>query len=403
MAIENNNPSYYSGNYYGGGFYAGWNVNYNVPDFPLSGYGYNIIFYDKGGSKVGIVSSDIQNSVLLNGQFELLNAGCGMFEIELSELPAALSGITYNYRVDIHFFNDVNPWYSGYILEIPKSGTTEQTFKIKGYGFFNQLSDILINESYSSDYVHVIVKDLMTSNIEDKTDIIYRASKIETTTYEVQSAAWERVVSKEVFKQLSEYTLGYEWGVDADREFYFREVSTDIEDEAQLFVGKNLDKFIPEEDISEIKNKLYIYGGEVSGTPPTNYLITVEDTASQSAYGLKEAKLTIPSALDIDDAEQWGNYKLAELKDPIQRASVNGIEIYQVRLEAKRNARITSINGLYEYTLPIKRVQYKFDSGGIIAAVQLGELDRSWTYEQIKIREKLIEQEQLNDQRTTQL
>jgi hypothetical protein len=393
-----NSPAYYSGNYYGGSFYSGWDSNYDPPDIPLSGYGYNITFYDKGGSKIGIITSDVQKSVLLNGKFELLNTGCGMFELELSELPDALSSLSYNYRVDIHFYNDTSPWYSGYILEKPQDGTTEQTYKISGYGFFNQLSDIVVNDSYSSDYVHDIVKAIMTTYVEDKTDIIYRESKIEDTTYEIQSVSWDRIYAKEVFKQLSEYVLGYEFGVDADREFFFRQKSTGIEDEAQLFVGKNLNKFIPLEDISEVKNKLYIYGGEMTGTPPSNYLTTVEDASSQSAYGLKEAKLTIPSALDVDDAEQWGNYKLAELKDPVQRATIDGIDIYQVKLDAVGNARITSVDGLHEYTLPIKKVAYTFSSEGIVAKADLGELDLSFTKEQIKIKEALARQDQLNDQ-----
>jgi hypothetical protein len=400
---ENIKPSYYGSLYYGSGFYSGWDTNYERPDFPLlSGYGYNIIFYDRGGAKIGIISSDIKNTVLLNGSFELLTSGCGSFSLELSSLPAALSSVTYNYRVDIHFYNDQNPWFSGYILETSQPGTTEETYKLSGYGFFNQLEDVLINESYSNEYVHDIVKDVMTTYVENNTDIVYRASKIEDTTYQIKSVSWERVSAKEVFKQLAEYALGYEFGVDADREFFFREVSTEIQDEAHLFVGKHLNKFVPQVDISGIKNKLYIYGGEVSGTPPSNYLTYVEDTASQSAYGLKEGKLTMPSALDVDDAEQWGNYQLAELKDPVVKATIDGIDIYQEKIEAVGNARITSVDGLNEYTLPIERVVYNFSASGIEVKAELGELDTTFTYEQLKIKQKVIEQEQLNDQRTAQ-
>ncbi len=403
MAGQQNSPSYKGAMYYGGGYYAGWDSNYLSPEYPLTGTGYKIIFYDRGGSKIGEITDEIQKPVLLNGSFDLLTTGCGMFRLELSELPSALSVLDYNYRVDIHLFNDSSPWYSGYIIKIPQDGTTVRTYTLSGYGYFNQLNDIVIKEDYALEYVDDIVKNLMTTYVEDKTDIIYRESKIKPALYEIQSVSWERIEAKEIFKQLSEYMNGYEFGVDATREFFFRPKSVTVEDEAQLFVGKNLDKFIPTADISSIKNKLYIYGGEVSGTPPTNYLVTVEDVSSQSAYGLKEAKMSIPSSLDVDDAEQWGDYKLAELKDPIQRATVSGIDIFQSKIEAKGKARVTSVNGLYEYTLPIVKVNYKFSKNGIQAKVQLGELETDFTRLQIDLKQRMYVQEQLSDQIITNL
>ncbi len=110
----------------------------------------------------------------------------------------------------------------------------------------------------------------------------------------------------------------------------------------------------------------------------------------------------MPSVLDAADAQQWGAYKLAELKDPIQIAKITGIEIFKTRINAKGKARVTSIDGLHTFTLPIKSVKYSITSEGIIANVDLGEKDVSFTAEQLRLAQKIVTAEALEDMRTRQ-
>ncbi len=403
MTAFTNNPSYHGYIHLGSGYLGGYAPVYNRPDYPLTD-GYNIIFYDRAGQKVAEISSQIQNTVLLDCFFELLPTGCGTFQMKLRGLTNALEDLTYNYRIDIHPFNDINPWYSGYIIEKPLAGDTSNIYTIKGYGYFNQLKDIMIEDDFTSDRVDDIVKSLMTSDVEDKTDIIYKEIRIEEADYVVQSISWQHVTAKEVMKQLSELMLGYEFGVNEFRQFFFRPKVTTIQDEAQLFVGKHVKKFIPKENIDKVRNRLHIYGGEVTGTPPSNYVATVEDTDSQDTYGLREAKLTIPSVLDATDAEQWGDFKLAELKDAEQSARIDGVDINikKKKIDARGNARITSDDGLNEYTLPIKSVRYTINADGVTARVQLGKKDKLFTELQLELQQEIITQEQLGDQRVSQ-
>ena len=394
--------SYYGGVFKAGSYYAGYSAAYTPVVYPLQGKAYKIIFYDRDGLKLAEISSEVQKGLLLSASFELLTNGCGAFDIFLSSLPEELEDITYNYRVDIHLFGDDSPWYSGYIIDLPQEGTTEIGWKYSGFGYYNQLDDVFVNRSYEVKQVSYIARDIMSTLIEGNTDIVYDFNKIEATAYEVQSISWERVAAKEVMKQLAELVLGFEFGVDEKREFFFREKDTDVNEDARLWVGKHMSTFIPKADISKIKNKLYIYSGEVTGAEgeKSNYVLTVEDATSQAAYGVKEDKLTMPSVLDSADAEQWGNYKLSELKDPVQIAKITGIEIFKTRINAVGKANITSVDGLHTFTLPIKQVKYSITSNGITADVDLGEKDVSFVAESLRIAQKIIVAEQLEDART---
>jgi hypothetical protein len=391
----------YRGNlYFAWGRFAGGRTLPVTVTFPLQGAGYKIIIYDTLGVKLEEISSETQESPLLSFEFELLTSGCGTFKFKLSQdLNVAL---TYNYRVDVHLFGDDDPWYSGYIIKMPQAGTTEIVQEYSGYGFYNQLDDVMVNRTYTSKQISWIVRDLISTLIEPQTDIVYDVAKIAPTSYVVQDIKWDRVSAKEVFKQLAELALGYEWGVDEERDFFFRQKETTIADVARMWAGKHLTKFVPEANVEKIKNKIHIYSGQVEVGNETGYVLTVEDATSQAAYGVKESKETLPSVLSDDDAEQWGNYKLSELKDPVQSAKIEGIEVFQTKIEARGKAKITSADGLNSYELPIEKVKYKISSKGIVVDVELGEKDVFLSKATLALLAKQKMLEQLGDQRIQQ-
>lgn len=398
------NGAYLGGEWHGYAYHAGEHRNYTLFLFPLQESGYKIVFYDRSGQKMGEVSSELGDSALVSADFALENIGCADFAIELAELPTALAALTYNWRVDIHLFGDSEPWYSGYVIELPRPGTTERAVKFSGYGFYNQLGDRMVDGDYQATTVEYIVNHLLQTQIEAGTDIVYNADKIEATGHTIQRIRWEKVYAREVMKQLAEMVLGYEYGVDARREFFFRQKPTTVQDAAHLWVGANLNTFIPTEDINKVRNRLHVFGGAVTGQDgsKTNFVATVEDVASQGAYGIKEEKLTLPSSLGSADATRWGGYKLTELKDPVRKAKVTGIELRRVRIEARGLARITSLDGLHEYELPIKKVKYAISSDGVVADVDLGEKDIAFAEEQLRLKQQLITADQLQAERTRQ-
>lgn len=362
--------------------------------FPLQVKGYKIIFYDTTGEKIGELSSETGTPLGLLIEFELIDHGCGSFKMELSELPAELEEVTGDYRVDIHLFGDINPWYSGYILNPPKPGSTESKIIYEGYGYYNQLNDQPIKRSYENKLITYIVRDIISTIIEPETDIVYSALSIINSSIMVAAISWKHISAKDVLSQLSELVLGYQFGVDEQRRFFFRQKDTSINQFAHWWAGKNLQTFIPAEDRSTIRNRLYIYTAENEDEP----VCVVDDLVSQALYRVRADKLTMPSILDASLAEEWGNYKLTQLAYPKQTAKITGIEVFKYKIEAKGKARVTSKDGLHTYELPIERVKYRISSNGLEVDVELGEKDKSFTASQLALGQKILTLEQLGDQ-----
>lgn len=387
--------------------YAGFSLVAVPTVFPLQTKGYKIIVYNRTDEKIGEISSEIEKPILNSCTFELIDKGCGSFDIELSKLPKELEDIGYYYRIDIHLFGDSSPWYSGYIIEKPAKGTTEKSWKLSGFGYYNQLDDISITREYKNKQITMIVRDIISTIIEPQTDIVYAANKIEGSSVVIgeEGIVWDHVKAKEVIKQLAELVLGYDYGVDAERKFFFRKEDTTIQQDAHWWTGKHLDTFIPKEDITKIFNVIHVFSGKVQENK-SNYLGTVESEISQAIYGFKrEINLTLPSILDDELAMDWGRYKLKEQAyedyPPID-AKVTGIEVFKRKIEAKGRARISSKDGLHEYEFPIAKVKYKLSSDGLTVDVELGQKDVSFTAEQLALQQKIITMEQLEDARQRQ-
>ena len=54
------------------------------------------------------------------------------------------------------------------------------------------------------------------------------SSLIEDTSYNCVQLNWNRKKAKSVFTDLKEIAQDYEWGVDEDRKFYYRAISTAV-------------------------------------------------------------------------------------------------------------------------------------------------------------------------------
>jgi len=102
----------------------------------------------------------------------------------------------------------------------------------------------------------------------------------------------------------------FEYGVDNDREFYFRQIDTAIH--YDYWVGKHFQYAEIIENPHTVRNKLYIKVGLIQGTgfgyikegsniidPP------IQDDVSIGVYGLREALVTAPELLGIADARIW--------------------------------------------------------------------------------------------------
>lgn len=341
---------------------------------------YSIIAYNSDGTKSAYFGSGSESNNIKKLTFEITETGCGKVEITFSKLPTT-SELNYRQRIDIHLFNDANPWYSGYIIERPIEGTTEDgNFKFIGHGYYNLLDKVIINKTYNNMEVSAIVSDI-ASTVEKKVGLRMNSSKIVSTSYVVSRITLDHVTVKEALDQLSDFAIDYVYGVDQYRELYFKPRVDDINEQARFWVGQHLDSYIPKWDVDTIVNHAYIKGGNVDSNGE-QWLAEVEDLESQKLYGIQEDIWTLPSAYAAADATRWGKNQIEKYKEPTRSATVKGVRLeypladgtFSVRkLTTDGRAAITSINGEM-YTYPINTLTYTVDStNGIQLDMKLGE------------------------------
>lgn len=328
--------------------------------------GFKLKFYDTSDVKLGELGSDVKIGKVVNVEFELRTLGCGAFSFILDDEPGFAIG--FRTRIDIHPYFDPTPWFTGFIQTIPRTGQ-KRPFEYTGFGFFDQLDWITITDSYTSDDVANIVKDIINTYVAPNTQIIYNAAKVIATGYTVQSIDFDHTFAKDAIQTLADMAQDYEFGVDDSREFYFRPITTTVQ--YSYWVGKHFQNVDIKEDPFTVRNKLYIKLGEIQAGG-TNIIGSVQNNDSINAYGLKEEIITAPESLNSADATRWANMILSELKDPAVRAKIINMifDETKAKIIAKGKARITMYEGT-EYSLFIKAVSYSITAGGILGEMEL--------------------------------
>lgn len=346
---------------------------------------YAVKVYNADGTKLAEWGSGVGNNPVLALNFELLETGCGSFEMKLGELPAVAS-LNYGMRLDIHLFGDVAPWYSGYVTDRPVAGTTARPYTFKGYGYFMQLDNVLVGATYEGQDIATVAKNILQTVVEPDTQITYASAKIINVGYAVTKLRFDNVSAKEALKQLSEFATGYVYGVDERREFFFSPIRTAINEQARLYVGVHISEYNPTEDLKDLCNYAIIKGSTLDSNG-SNVLATVQSAASQAAYGLRKKVLDIPAAVGAADAARWGAAEIDRLKDPAKRATVKGLKLEYPNADGSFNVRrikpdgraaITTTDGeVHEY--PITKVKYTLANGSAwVTDLTLGEPERSF-------------------------
>ena len=385
-----------------------YTTTYTFPLLDAGNRQYKIIVYNRSDLKLFEMGSDVQKNIIGDIRFELLEIGCGSFKFTLLDLPP--QDILYNYRIEIHLFGDTDPWFSGEILSRPKSGSTKLPYVYQGYGYFGQLATCKVNQQYNATTfplaadrdVGAVADHVMTTFIEPETDIVYDSALIDSPSFEVTDIIFERVSAKVTMERLAEIAQNYQFGVDENRKFFFKEISTAVNAAAIRFVGKDMSMFSPkEENIDNVKNEIDIVSGKI--TSGSNYISTVSDATSQGVYGKRWGKLTIPEALDSADAARWGAYQLSRLKDPAESAVCDGVIFRNTaKVKAEGKARIIDADGI-KHELYIRKVVYNISSSKMMMTWHLGEIYLPLENEIVALMRNLKNQEVLQQSNVAQL
>ncbi len=338
-----------------------------------------IIAYAQDGTKTAIFANDVEQTPFVSVDFELLSTGCGSCKLKFNKLPQTTE-LKYGQRIDIHLFGDWRPWYSGYILTIPAHGGTSESFEITAKGYFDKLKNVLLFEQYENMEVTDIVKDI-AQKIEHKTGIKANSSKMHMVNYKISKIVFDGVDAKEALKQLSEFAVDWVYGVDEQRDLFFKIRNDKINEEARFWVGQHLNSFEPTINVDKIVNNAHIKGAGLDDKGES-WLCKLQDTESQNKYGIYEAVWTLPTAYTEEDAKRWGQSELDKYKQPIFSAKVKGLnleypkpdgEFWVRRLSCDGKAAITDLNGS-QRSYPITKIKYTIsESKGITCDMELGE------------------------------
>lgn len=302
---------------------------------------YKLLFFSPEGDKIGEISSQTGQNVVNEFDFELNETGCGAFNINLTQ---KIFDLRVGDIVEIYLMGEFTPYYTGYIQKVPEEGKTDKLYKYSGYGLIAKFDEIVIDDTYSSQEVSLIIKDILDNQIiPKKPEIIKNDAKIDITTYTVSDYYFNLTSAKKAISDLVDVAGNYIAGVDELKEFFFKARSTAIQQAAIKAVSKHLTDFSPNQENTEIINRIYVKIGDL--TAGSNYITTIEDLASQNDYGIREGVETLPTTDNAIDAAQWAAQILALKKDPTITATITNINILflRERIRAEGKARILLI------------------------------------------------------------
>jgi hypothetical protein len=368
------------------------------PPSVLQDRGFKLTFFNTADVKIGELGTDVKDVRVSDVTLELNDFGCGSFSFVVDEIPTF--NIGYRTRVAIAPYFDSLPWFMGFIQRRPDPGA-RKPFEFSGFGYFDQLDWVTVTRSYSNQDIALIVKDIIETIVSPKTAVIFNAAKVETTGYVTSGTIdFDHVFAKDAIQSLADIAQNFEFGVDNQREFYFRAIDTTVK--TSVWQGKHFQAAEIAVDPQGIRNKLYIKSGQISGG--SNIIGSVDDPASIAEHGLREDLITAPDLLNSTDATRWANYILGQKKDPVIQAKVINyfLDREKAKIAALGRIRLTTEDGA-EYTLPVKRVTYKMNAAGIMADIELGRVIVPFEQHLLDILRRIQEESRLADKRTAQL
>lgn len=378
---------HYSNFRYGEGVWYRGPRSADVLDPELVITGALVQLYGPGDVLIASLSSDAADSRMSRLRFELTPTGPGYLDLDITSLPDGV-GIQHAARVDVFLdgrlrpHGRIKPVYSGYIQQMPNAGSTEWPRKYRGFGFYGLLDKMMTTRTFMAASVWRIV-DTLAREIETRTvgRIIYNSSKIQIShdgtgsAYPVEKIVFSKASYKTALTQLAGLAGGWEFGVDSDRELWFRAPITEPSNDSLLWCPQHVTQVTYNEDSTDVINRLWIKGGQRQ-TSGDNYLELPLDAdgneSSQSLYGIREGDATAPSVFSDLDSYRWGACELAYRRKPRRTVSLGSLESRLNFIDCVGPLQVTLPDGSV-ILIPKSKVIYTVDQG-IACDVQLGDL-----------------------------
>jgi len=348
-------------------------------------------------TKAGVVQAFVNNQIAsLNWTFERMG-GCGKFNLVLKRAYDDLTNLTasdrrqrYDFQVYITpSFGGVSTlYYRGYVTNIrPSLKDREQTI-VTGFGYGERLKKIQVQDGtgapkiYASSTVSGVVNSLITDFITPNTPIT--AGTIDTFSTAVTSIKFNGTVY-EAIKKLADI-VGAEFGVDKNREIYFRTPSTEVGFRFQK--KKQIGRIDDEFDWSDIVNRVYIEGGDVDGVP---FRFVKTDQSSKDNYELSEVRISNSSVTTQALAESLADSILLKKRELLRNTGIQlpfNTDLIETNIPLKLAVLVDDPKqvlfkyGTFKYgaqkycgeeTFKINRIDYELKDVSILTEIELNE------------------------------
>lgn len=250
--------------------------------------------------------------------------GCSQFSFRaLSKYCTELDfGANFNVRISKRndTTKDYDLMFQGRIENVINNVEfSQEDIEIQGMGYQSQLRDIVVNREYTDTEISDIVKDIMNLDVVPNTDIDYNVADIEDTGFTPATIKFSYVSALEALQKLSDIAGNREWGVDKNRNFYFKERLDDVtNDDFRFTIGKDISDFKINSSSREIISRVIVVGGDVSGN---KYTFVKDYAKTQAKYRRRDAVIQNSAVVSDDVAEQLADAKQAEAKGVVDRGS----------------------------------------------------------------------------------
>lgn len=273
--------------------------------------------------------------------------------------------------------------FSGFVEDRSPTFAEPEKINVRGYGYSAHLSRVIVNANYQNQEISSVVRTIMDDFVVPNTGITYQASDIVNTGFTAGTLDFN-TTAMNALRTLAEIVGTQEWGVDEDRNFFFKPRSDTIN--FYFTPGYKVINFSSVDSFRDIVNRIRLEGGDVSGTI---YKRTINSASSQSRWGLRE-KIVQNSAIISDDvADRYGAAILAEKATLIRRGKITivgddaqieatiPVGTAQFKESGVRYNEEKYSTFLYsgEVAFQINKISYKIDTDKtLIKTLDLGEL-----------------------------
>lgn len=313
--------------------------------------------------------------------------GCGACQLRLIDnFDGALVGQLVEDHSLRAYVNDVL-WYSGYIDRVSPNVTgQDETIEVLALGYVNQLKRVIVREkTYQNKEISTIVRDIAEVYATAYTDIVSTAPNYVDTGYTADEVYFNESAF-ECISKLSDIAGRREWGVDANKNIFFKR--RDDAPKHHFNLTQDFTSFQPIRDYNPIITKIYLEGsdGYKQTFTITNRTSLREEIVSNSAIktssvGYQYARMYLkergtPKRSYV--GKQANRSVRVEDTVPIGKALIStkiGVR-YLYDVASQKYDSGLKYDGGNEY-MQIEKIHYELKDENIVATLYLGPLPPS--------------------------